>query len=96
MAFNSVGVWNASSGSDPKCCSTGNGYPHVMQHGLGLLHHESGYGGSKMYSLGQDSYCDNTNSHTATNDHRHGSGSSAFCVTEIGTTTVNGFSIWVA
>ena len=74
---------------------TGNGYPHVMQHGLGLLHQEAGYGGSKMYSLGQDSYCDNTNSHTATNDHRHNSGSNAFCNSGGWNATVNGFSIWV-
>lgn len=75
---------------------TGNGYSHTMQHGIGLVHAESGYGGSKMYSLGQDSYCDNKDDHTADNDYRFHSGSSAYCGDNSFNTTHHGFSIWVA
>jgi hypothetical protein len=74
----------------------GNSYQHTMQHGLGLLHSESGYGGSKMYSLGQDSYCDNKDDHTAANDYRFHSGSNAFCGDGTFNSTYHGFSIWVA
>ena len=35
--------------------------------------------GTKMYSLGQDAYCDNANDHTADNDSWYGGGSNAFC-----------------
>lgn len=76
---------------------SGNQYGHTMQHGIGLYHNHSGYGGTKMYSLGQDSYCDNNNSHTADNDHWYGGGSNAFCNGNNGMNTSHeGFSIWVA
>ena len=75
----------------------GNGYGHTMQHGLGLYHDHSGYSGTKMYSLGQDAYCDNNNSHTADNDHWYGGGSNAFCNGGASMNTSHeGFSIWVA
>lgn len=73
---------------------SGNAYGHTMQHGLGLWHAHSGYNGSKMYSLGQDAYCDNNNSHTASNDNYSGN---AFCQGSSGMNTTHyGFSLWVA
>jgi len=75
---------------------SGNNYGHCMQHGLGLYHDRSGYSGTKMYSLGQDSYCDNNNSHTADNDNWYGGGSNAYCHSSGMNTSHEGFSIWVA
>lgn len=76
---------------------SGNSYGHTMQHGIGLYHDHSSYVGTKMYSLGQDAYCDNNNSHTADNDHWYGGSTNAFCNGgQNMNTSYEGFSIWVA
>ena len=89
--------WNRITTTMSNNSLSGNNYGHVMQHGIGLYHDHSGYTGTKMYSLGQDAYCDNANDHTADNDSWYGGGSNAFCQGGSGMNTSHeGFSIWVA
>ena len=47
--------------------TTGNGYGHVVQHGIGVRHSHGNYGGSVWLSLGQNSYCDMRKNHVAGN-----------------------------